>query len=210
MPAEAQDIARVTLTFQWSEDAAHPLSGEHTPRADALAQLLYALNILYIETVQPGAERGVSTAPHARLYGVPAQWVRIATQLIVRHDPPGPEWPDALLAPRVSDAEVLRVESIVMASPLVLILAIPASAVATTGAWAILKFTSAIEKAWNAPGRVALEKAQIDRDLAKALLETAQTKREYQRFAHDGFQLLEGSTQVPDSWDWPQPAGRPG
>jgi hypothetical protein len=207
MPAEAQDIARVALTFEWSEDAARPLSGEHLPRADALAQLVYALNILYTETVEPGPERGASTAPHSRLQGIPAQWVRIATRLMVRNDPPGSEWPDALLAPRVSDAETLRIESIVMASPLIMVLAIPASAISVAGVWSVLKFVGAIEKAWNAPGRVALEKAKIDRDILRTLLETEQTKREHQRFAQDGFQLVEGTAQMPAGWEWPTAPG---
>jgi hypothetical protein len=206
VPKAGQDIARIALTFAWSEDVAHPQTTPYLPPADALAQLFYALNILYVATVEPEPERGTSTAPSGRrLHGVPAQWVKIATRLMTTGPTSGNEWPTALLAPRVDDAQALRIESIVMASPLELVLAVPITALSATGIWATVKFVDAIERTWNVSDRIRLEHETIKRDIARVRSETDEIEHRRKQFARDNFELVEGSLQLPGGWDPPQP-----
>jgi hypothetical protein len=196
MPEPGQDVTRVALTFAWTEDAAHPQARAQVPPADAVAQLFYVLNVLYVEAFAPRPERGSSTAPSGRRqHGVPAQWVKIATRLMTTSRTIGSDWPGALLAPRVDPAQALRVESMVMASPLELLLAIPAAAV--PAAAALERFVDAIEKTWNARGRILLERDEIALKRARAQAELEQFEDPRGRMGRDDFELLEGAVLSP-------------
>ena len=99
-----------------------------------------------------------------------------------------------------------------MTSPLEIELIVPAAALSAAGAFGFFRFVAAIERAWNAPRRVRLERLKLDRSILEEEAAHQQVWRELRRRElRPPFELIEGTARLPAGvdWDWPPSAGAP-
>lgn len=80
---------------------------------------------------------------------------------------------------------------------------VPSVVAIAGGALGVLRFIKAIEDSWNAPRRIALERAEIDRELWEARLGALRARRQYAEERSQGFRLTDGRATSPDGWKWP-------
>jgi hypothetical protein len=99
----------------------------------------------------------------------------------------------------------LRVKRLTKESPLTLLLSIPHEFYVAGGITALFGVLGRIERLWNAPGRVRLERAELRRDHYRTLTEADEAEDAYYRQVaqRTGFELEDGSLEIPDDWQWP-------
>lgn len=114
----------------------------------------------------------------------PAQeWVTMLRATAHKHrsmrptSPNPQQWPDRVPTPFVEDTEALHLKSIVTASPLELVLAIPAGAVTALGGIGLVRLLRAVERTWQMPKRIRVEGAELDRQYWEARLEADKVPR---------------------------------
>ena len=201
---------QIGLTLVWT---AHPeeapwIEKAQSPSTEGLTQLFYFLNLLYAQSLDLEADdpRMQHSYPPTWRSSV-VQWRRLLRRLPVSRRWIGPqasEWPGFVPVPGVPRGSELRVSGMAMASPLELNLAVPAAAIASpAGAYGVLRFIDAIERAWNAPRRIRLEGVELDRLTYEERLERERAKRNWEGFNGHGFELHDGSVRLPEDWDWP-------
>lgn len=209
MPSNPQpNELKLRLTFEWADSPTEPARQRHDPTVAGFSELFYGLNLLYAEAVGPTARhRGRETGVGWRSRrAVARRWAAFGRHLAAddRVSPDLALWPTRIPVPPLPKEDQLLVEAAVMASPLEIVLVIPGVAVAAGDGLAFLRFVKAIEQAWNAPGRIRLEREEIRAKLDSLRLENAVTNRQYEHHAYEGFRLHEGGVDIPDDWDWPE------
>jgi hypothetical protein len=202
------------LTLEWiGRYEELPWKGEGAPPADALAQLFYGLNLLYAESFYGSLERQMTYSQAHRFYRTYPQWRRMLRRYPFSTPsnpvPPPDQWPGKVLLPRMPPGSSLQIESIAMASPIDLILHLPAAAAIPGGIAGVFGFIRLIEKAWNAPKRIRLEGIELERRTAEELTSRDIAQKEREAFERDGFALSDGWARFPDDWNWPEGGGLP-
>jgi hypothetical protein len=168
------------------------------PLLDDFVQTFHALAVLWAAASAPLAGLGRGRTHEERFRRQRVEWVAI--------DPP-PLW--VPVPSSLPQALELRVEALTMASPFDLLLHVPHEVYAAAGAVAIPRFVTALEKAWNAPGRIRVERTRLERDQWQALADRDAARDAYELRPvrsgrpQSGFELESGSVDVPDDWRWP-------
>jgi hypothetical protein len=168
------------------------------PLLDDFVQTFHALSVLWAEASAPLAGAVQGRTYEERFRRQRAEWVTT--------DPPALWVPVASSLPQALE---LRVEALTMASPFDLLLHVPREVYAAAGAAAVPRFVAALEKAWNAPGRIRVERTRLERDQWQALAERDAARDAYELrpsgsgLPRSGFELESGSVDTPDDWAWP-------
>jgi hypothetical protein len=179
------------------------------PSVISVFQLFYGIRLLYAEAfdLDPSVlDTGhrISSNDYFQWRNDLESWVALLEKLRLH----GPrfqqgdqisDWPLQAPAPLIPADVDLRIESLSLASPLQIVLAIPREAFIPVGLIGVWRFIDALEKVWNTKKRIRLEGIELDRKIDEERLARDLTREQYEDFA--GFKLREGAVRLPEDLD---------
>jgi hypothetical protein len=179
------------------------------PSASSVFQLFYGIRLLYAEAfdLDPAAlDTGhrISSNEYFRWQDDLEGWAALLEKLSLDGIRGGQtdrisDWPLHAPTPLIPADVDLRIESLSLASPLDVVLAIPREAFIPVGLIGVWRFISALEKVWNTKKRIRLEGIELDRKIYEEELARDLAQEQYENFA--GFRLREGSIRLPEDLD---------
>jgi hypothetical protein len=179
--------------------------GRSDPTVDAVLHLLYGLGVLYAESFDELPLNGHGSRWEKMWLYPSEEWVSMMRGIIPKRkkrrtmwpsSPDPREWPNRVPTPFVDERAALHLRSVVMASPLELVIAIPSGAVGALGVMGVVRFLKAIERTWHLPKRVRVEGARLDREYWEARLEGEKARDRYFHYYHEGFDLEEAQLDL--------------